>query len=177
MVDAGLIEIVGRLVEKENVGILNEGVRQEKARLLSAGVRPNFFRDVGRKVYGFKNVSDALIEVVWNFGKGRGEEIAHAEFELLLREDLLADADRSLLRRQENAAGTMFILAQNKFEERRLAGSVLTHESDLRTVSNRKRRLIEDELMVTIFEGDIAESEDDGIVGHIGRYNTLFREF
>ena len=102
------------------------------------------------RVYLRINVIYFLIEI-------RGEEIAHGEFHLLARYHLRGYRHLHTVAHMYLAA-LGFLLSRHKGEEGRLPRAVLTHHRHLHPAAQGEVYLLEDRLVVPIFERHFFEA-------------------
>ncbi len=69
VLDAGFVEVVGRLVEQQQVRVLDKCLRQKQTRLLAAAKGTYFFIMVCSKVDHLKYFVDAWVNIVYLFSK------------------------------------------------------------------------------------------------------------
>jgi hypothetical protein len=165
MLDARLIKVIGRLVEKKEVGLLDKGGREKKPGLLSAGKR--FYHSVvGRvQIDDFKRLVDKRVDVVCFFGKAFFKKFADRGAHFVSGNGLARGSDAySFFDAYFSRFRPQF--AGDKPEYGAFARAVLAHESRLPFVAERKINLIQDGPVVPEIKGHLVESQYDFVVCH-----------
>src|SRR3990167_10663902 len=81
MINAVLIQIIGRLVKQENIRILDKRVGEEKPGLLAAGKFADIFVQRQIKMHDIKNIFDEFVQIVFFLVKSGGKIFPHRKSE------------------------------------------------------------------------------------------------
>ncbi len=129
MRDASFVEVVGRLVEEEQVWVLDECVGQEQPRLLPTREGAHHLVVVGVEVDHLEHAVDARVDVIYLFGECGLEEVAHRKLELCARDHLARNSDGEPVRFVDDSFVGL-TLARDERKEGALASAILAHDGE-----------------------------------------------
>jgi hypothetical protein len=151
VLDAGFVEIIRGLVQKQKIRILNERPRQKEPCLLAAG-KCFYHAIMGRqKMHYLEYLIDPRIDIVDFFIERMFKKLPDREIHLIAGDYLERRADRGPLI-ERNRTGFRLQFAHNKIENGAFAGAILAHERYFRPAANRKISLMQYRLFVAVFE-------------------------
>ncbi len=165
MVDALLIQVVRRLVEQQEIRLLNERECQEQPRLLPAGELAQLLVHGRAHVHGIEHLGDVLLDVVLRLRERALKELAHGVVEHRVRQHLLGDADGHAFLLVDLALGR-FQLLHDQLEDGALARAVLPHDGELGVLAHREARAFQNRLVVIEVESHVLKPEDDIAMVH-----------
>src|SRR3989344_9044113 len=94
MINTLCIQIISRLIQKQDIRLLNESECEEQARLLPAGEDRNFLLIRRMEMHRIEHPFDMPPDVVLLFAKRTFEEFENGFFQILMGDNLFRDADR-----------------------------------------------------------------------------------
>jgi len=159
VLDAGMIEVVGWLVQKKEVWFLDERTRQKKARLLPARKRTDLLIMIGLQVHDVEHAVDLRIDVIHLLRELTLEVFAHGKITLGRRDDLVRHSYGRTWRK-EHPTFFRHVLAHDETEQRRLTRAVLAHERDLHTLLQGELGFRKDRMIVPVVKRDVFEAHN-----------------
>ncbi len=126
----------------------------------------------GREVDGLEHLVDARVDVVDLLFEALLEEGPDGEVEVLAGNDLSRRRHGHAVR-PVDLTRFRLCLARDEAEEGGLARTVLAHEGHLHSATHGKAGLDENRLVVAVLIGDLVETENCVIFGHVSQITSI----
>ena len=160
MLDAGLVEIVGRLVKQKQVRVLYERLREQEARLLAAGKGSYLFFERRVQIDRLKHLFYLRVYGVDFFGKYALKKLAYRQLHFTRGDNLAAGRDGQAVRKVYKTV-VRLEGAGYEAEDGRLPRPVLAHEGNLSAPADRKIHRLENGLFDSPVKRDLLKPHDN----------------
>ncbi len=141
VIDTGLIQIIGRLVQEQDVWFLDQRLGQEDTCLLPARQIANATIGGDIQINDLQDFGNLTLDVTWHDLEWRSEICLDAHIGIFTTHDLIGTGNACSVGNADLALLGLE-LALDKPEERRFARTILPHQGQLGTGTHAKTRFL-----------------------------------
>ena len=159
------IEVIRGLIEEEEIGLLDKSKREEQSRLLASGELLQLLLKRSLQMHNVEHTSDVPFDIILLLTKRTLEEFFYGLLQIPMWDHLLRDADRRAFLEVDLALLCLH-LARDELEDRALPRAILSHDRQLRILTNREIGFLQNGLLVIVRKRNVIEPEECVTVFH-----------